>query len=751
MSLMSFCRAVFALAVFGCVLPTANAAEPPVVRSKQSGSWSDKATWDLGRAPKAGDVVVIRAGHHVNYDVSESRDTIRVVQIAGELEFARDRNTILDAGLITITPSEEPSEEGFDCHAVMEEMAEGKSRPALFIGRPGLPHPAEFTATIRLRYLEGMNKVSCPALVCCGGRMELHGTPMPRTWVKLKRAVEPGATSLALVESVEGWKEGDNIIVTSTHRQRDRQGADFLAGAETEMRSIVQAPPREGRGGREGAGARGGAGGFRAANESGPVGNRDFTGGYAISLDKPLIYAHYADDEHQAEVANLTRNVIVESADPDGVRGHTMYHRGSAGSISYAEFRHLGKRDELGRYSIHFHLCGDTMRGSSVIGASIWNSHNRWITIHGTDSLVIRDCVGFKSVGHGYFLEDGTEVNNILDHNLAALVLPGKTQKDQVAPFDLNRGAGFWFSNCQNQFTRNVAVECAEYGYRFDCKKTDSYDPIRPIRQPDGTVKNQDTRIMPFIRFEDNEAHTMKFFCMNLRGVTRPVGGGLDFPNQNVTLAREAAEAMPEPGKPFWIRDFKCWEANWSLHLGTTGVFVDGLDTWRSDVAIWRSIMDRSGFRRIVSKDMRVNDIHNPLSMGFPDESQYENDKAAEGAPRRVNRMGGVSSFRDELPPVTIITSVVRDGNLVQVRGSVADTSNIKQVTVNDRMARSTRGSYAEWELFLDIPAGQPVALTAKAEDVAGHVEQTPHVVKIDAAPASAAPAAANTATLGQR
>ncbi len=70
-------------------------------------------------------------------------------------------------GLVTITANEEPSEEGFDCHAVMDEMSDGKSRPALFIGRPGAPHPAEFTAVIRLRYLEGMNKVSCPALVCC--------------------------------------------------------------------------------------------------------------------------------------------------------------------------------------------------------------------------------------------------------------------------------------------------------------------------------------------------------------------------------------------------------------------------------------------------------------------------------------------------------------------------------------------------------------------------------------------------------
>jgi hypothetical protein len=83
------------------------------------------------------------------------------------------------------------------------------------------------------------------------------------------------------------------------------------------------------------------------------------------------------------------------------------------------------------------------------------------------------------------------------------------------------------------------------------------------------------------------------------------------------------------------------------------------------------------------------------------------------------------------MPPVTVITSAVRDGNLVQVRGSVADTSDVKRVTVNDRPARSTRGSFAEWEIFLDIPADQPVSLTAVSEDIAGHVEQTPHVITI--------------------
>ncbi len=669
------------------------AAEPGLIRSKQSGPWSAAQTWDAERTPKAGDRVVIRAGHTVVYDV-DSKEVIRLVQVAGTLDFARDRNTRLEVGLIVVSASEEPSEEGFDCHAVPKPPAAGKPRPALFVGTPGSPVPAGVTALIRLHYIAGMDKTSCPAIVCCGGRMELHGAPLRQTWVKLKRTADAGAASVSLIDPVEDWKPGDQIVVTGTRRQiegRNKPGT-FLAAAQTEERRIVR------------------------------VSTRDFTGGYDLRLDKPLSFAHYADGNFRAEVANLTRNVVVESATPDGVRGHTMYHKHSAGSVSYAEFRHLGKRDELGRYPLHFHLCGRTMRGSSVVGASIWDSHNRWLTIHGTDALVVRDCVGYKSIGHGFFLEDGTEVNNILDHNLAVLVLPGKPQAKQVVPFDLNRGAGFWWANCQNGFTRNVAVECAEYGFRFDCKKTDDYDPVRPIRQPDGSVKKLDTRVLPFIRFEDNEAHTMRFFGLNMRGISRPEP--LDFYAQNETLAREAAAAHPAPRQPFWVRNFRCWEANWTTHFGTTGVFLDGLDVYRSDVGIWRSIMDRSGFRNLTMRDMRVNDIHNPLSLGPP--SREEVVSGQQGTFR------GISSFVDDMPPMTVITSAIRDGRLVRVRGSVADASDIKRVTVNGKPARSTRGSYAEWEITLEAPAGKLFEVTASAEDVNGHVELSPHKVLVD-------------------
>src|SRR5947208_12320423 len=219
---------------------------------------------------------------------------------------------------------------------------------------------------------------------------------------------------------------------------------------------------------------------------------------------------HLADGEYRAEVANLSRNVVVESAAPDGVRGHTMYHKNSVGSISYAEFRHLGKRDVLGRYALHFHLCGDTMRGASVVGASIHDSHNRWVTVHGTNYLVVRDCVGYHAVGHGFFLEDGTEVLNVFDRNLALQACAGRPLPRQVLPFDRNDGAGFWWANSLNTFTRNVAAECDQYGFRYEATPSSAKSLALQVRQPDGAKQAVDIRTLPFVRLEANEAHSSR-------------------------------------------------------------------------------------------------------------------------------------------------------------------------------------------------------------------------------------------------
>ncbi len=136
------------------------------------------------------------------------------------------------------------------------------------------------------------------------------------------------------------------------------------------------------------------------------------------------------------------------------------------------------RKAKLGKYSLHFHLVGDTMRGTSVIGASIWDSGNRWITIHGTNYLVVRDCVGYRAIGHGFFLEDGTEVYNVLDRNLAVQALPaaavagpGRSRSTATrGPASGGRTAG----------TRSCGTSpssAIEYGFRFEAPAVAGFDP----------------------------------------------------------------------------------------------------------------------------------------------------------------------------------------------------------------------------------------------------------------------------------
>src|SRR5262249_8677102 len=157
----------------GHSLPRLHAADkpapPPLIRSAQSGLWSRPATWEGGKVPGAGSRVQVRQGHVVTYDV-QSDQPIRLVHVAGTLSFAPDRDTRLDVGLIRIEAGDNASEEGFDCDAHVAEPDPSAPKPALEVGTPERPIDKGRTALIRLAYLTGMNKESCPAIVCCGGR-----------------------------------------------------------------------------------------------------------------------------------------------------------------------------------------------------------------------------------------------------------------------------------------------------------------------------------------------------------------------------------------------------------------------------------------------------------------------------------------------------------------------------------------------------------------------------------------------------
>jgi hypothetical protein len=657
----------------------ADDTKPVPVRTAKSGPWSAADTWESGKPPTTGARVQIRTGHTVAYDV-KSDAAIRSIHVAGVLTFARDRDTQLTVGLVKIQPGNDASEDGFNCDAHARPPEPNEPLPALEVGTPNDPIPAEHTAVIRLAPVNGLDKESCPAIICCGGRLDLHGAPLARTWLKLGATANAGERQVRLERPAAGWRAGDRVVLTATggwerlnqNRMMLRPGKGKEPVAQTEERAVAALD------------------------------------GDQLTLDQPLAHRHDGDGDYRGEVANLSRNVVVESADPTGHRGHTMYHRYSSGSISYAEFRHLGKEGVLGKYPIHYHLCGDTMRGSSVIGASIRDSHNRWVAIHGTQYLVVRDCVGFQCVGHGFFLEDGTEVFNVLDRNLAVLAYTGKPLPRQALPLDRNDGAGFWWANNLNTFTRNVAAECDRWGFLFEIAATEAKHCRLPVLQPDGTTAATDIRAMPFVRFEGNEAHDQ------LNGVA--LGGMVGGYNENTV-----------PGDPLVIRGTRIWNTNWAFTPFTRYV-ADDLDISDCRYGLFLPTFDAEptigGSRKDDPNWGRFSIRRTPLPMHTAPAGLRSSFTS--GPFNLMEPLG------DRLPPVTLVTHARRVGDKLVVRGTATDNGLVQKVTVNGTEAKSLSANFAEWEATLDPPADG--RLTAWSVDRARNEEPRPHVVSFDGA-----------------
>jgi len=608
------------------------------ITSVRDGDWSDTQTWNPARVPKQDDRVLIRRGTSVRYD-ARNKDVIRLLQIVGTLRFADDRDTELNVGLLKVQNSDTCSESGFACdfHDVNEAGEPvglpGGPLPALLIGTPDDPIPAEHTARIRLHHLMGMNKEDAPAIACCSARMEIHGAPLNRTWVKLGGDVAAGGVDVTLAETVSGWRVGDEVIVTASERgSRGRTFRDDPGSVNTEKRRIAEII-------------------------SGPDASQ------RITLDRPLDKPHLGSGEFRSEIANLSRNVIIESADPKGVRGHTVYHRFSQGGISYARFAHLGKEGVLGRYAIHFHVVGDTMRGSRVQGVAIVDSHNRWVTIHGTQYLIVRDCVGYGSVGHGFFLEDGTEVYNLLDRNLGVHAYGGRRLPGQVLSFDPNDGAAFWWGNGRNTLTRNVTCENDEYGYRYDIQRTSRFDSNLPILQPDGEIATVDVRTIPIWRFEDNEAHSEGFYgvLVAANGNSQPDNAIRD--EKMLERIKRVDWTGPDSRHPHMIRNLAIWGSHYAFRPHSPAMLMENIRIHDAAYGIYRP-----AFENHVYRNLHISQVGSePFNRGMDDAS-------AQTGRITVDGLTFTSSYGNRSTPLIQISDVNINGD--------AET-HLRNVTVN--------------------------------------------------------------------
>ncbi|TRY90280.1 hypothetical protein DNTS_025662 [Danionella cerebrum] len=208
----------------------------------------------------------------------------------------------------------------------------------------------------------------------------------------------------------------------------------------------------------------------------------------------------------RAEVGILSRNILIQGEmEPgcygteackffsfDTFGGHLKVERGfRAVHVEGVELKHMGQQS-MGHYPVHFHMNGDVDEKGGykpptyVKDLSIHHSFSRCVTIHGSNGLLVKDVVGYDSLGHCFFTEDGPEERNTFDHCLGLLVkastlLP--SDRDSKMCRDITNGAfpgyvakprqdcsatsTFWMANPNNNLINCAAAGSEETGFWF--------------------------------------------------------------------------------------------------------------------------------------------------------------------------------------------------------------------------------------------------------------------------------------------
>ena len=294
--------------------------------------------------------------------------------------------------------------------------------------------------------------------VMAGGGLTLIGNQRVG-WTRLSATAKRGSTEIKLADAT-AWRTGDNIVIASTDFHSDH-------GEERTISAIS---------------------------------------GRTVTLSAPLNYQHWCATtlygesslEECAEVGLLSRNIVIRSdtqSASTGFGGHVMVMNGGAAYLSGIEFLNMGQKGRTARYPMHWHLVGDAS-GQYLDQSSIVHSYNRFFSIHGTHNLHIGGNVGYDTIGHGFYLEDGIEHGNVIENNFGAGLR--NATNSLPTPAD-NEASVFWISNPDNIVRGNVAAGSEHTGFWLGF-------PEHPIGL--SATDSVWPRRTPLLEFADNISHS---------------------------------------------------------------------------------------------------------------------------------------------------------------------------------------------------------------------------------------------------
>jgi hypothetical protein len=479
---------------------------PVTATAVASGAWSNPATWSENRVPGAGDAVLITSGTSVTYD-AVSDAAVACIDVEGTLAFRTDANTRLTVGTLTVLETGR-----LDIGTEQRPVAAGVTAELVMADRPidTARDPEQLTGG-----LIGL------------GTVRMHGAVKTPTFARLAAEPLTGQRTLTLVGAASGWRAGDKLVLPDTrHLREPERGSNYKAQwEEMTVASIA---------------------------------------GAAVTLSAALAFDHKGARrpdgalEFLPHVGNVTRNVILRSANPAGTRGHVIFVMHPDVDIRYALFKDLGRTrmgvldsteftnegtvrrvgtNQIGRYSLHFHHAFGpktpqangyqfTLIGNAIDDASKWG-----ITIHNSHYGLVQDNVVYNSRGAGIVAEDGTESFNVFERNFAIR----SEGSGEFAPRSGyggatndpgGEGAGFWLRGPNNILRGNVAANVDVFGYGI------AAGALGIVRIPkfkgadtskDGEYLTLDTTDAPLLEFTGNEAYgaTQTGVAMGWNGTLR--------------------------------------------------------------------------------------------------------------------------------------------------------------------------------------------------------------------------------------
>jgi len=259
-----------------------------------------------------------------------------------------------------------------------------------------------------------------------------------------------------------------------------------------------------------------------------------------IEFAGPLAYSHQGCDgpdcEVRADVASLSRNIVIrggggceKAAKPKC--GHFMIAHTNFGFVCGAEFTNLGQHTTEGRYPLHIHLPGDA-HDLLVKDNALHHNHNRGIVLHGVNHMTAESNVCYKTNGHCFMTEDGSEQFNKIKRNLG--VLPknvdwgcsthpkARTFKDGCAARSDHDANAFWLPNPNNIVESNIGISS---GIAFRIETRHVMGKVRrnfPFEARKVGCKGKLKHCTEMGSFKDNVAHSSRtgFFNYPLLGLT---------------------------------------------------------------------------------------------------------------------------------------------------------------------------------------------------------------------------------------